>query len=199
MLLKRTILDGIADGRISLVFRRWRRPTVKKGGTLNTAIGVLAIDDIALIDARAIADQGSIQAGYATLTALKAELSKRTEGDIYRIAVRRVGADPRIALRADNRLSDEDFAVILARLERLDRESPWTSRMLDVIAAHPTTRAADLAAMFGQETAAFKVKVRKLKALGLTESLDRGYRLSPRGMAVRAHLNGQAPARADRP
>jgi hypothetical protein len=93
MLLKRTILDGIADGRISLVFRRWRRPTVKKGGTLNTAIGVLAIDDIALIDARAIADQDSIQAGYATLTALKAELSKRTEGDIYRIAVRRVGAD----------------------------------------------------------------------------------------------------------
>jgi hypothetical protein len=190
MLLKRTILDGIADGRISLVFRRWRRPTVKKGSTLNTAIGVLAIDDVALIDARAIADRDSIQAGYATLTALKAELSKRTEGDIYRIAVRRVGADPRIALRADNRLSDEDFAVILARLERLDRGSPWTLRMLDVIAAHPTTRAADLAAMFGQETAALKVNVRKLKALGLTESLDRGYRLSPRGMAARAHLNG---------
>ena len=126
MLLKRTILDGIADGRISLVFRRWRRPTVKKGGTLNTAIGVLAIDDIALIDARAIADQDSIQAGYATLTALKAELSKRTE---------------------------------------LPHRRPSGRR----------------------------------RSLGLTESLDRGYRLSPRGMAVRAHLNGQAPARADRP
>jgi hypothetical protein len=98
MLLKRTILDGIADGRISLVFRRWRRPTVKKGGTLNTAIGVLAIDDIALIDARAIADQDSIQAGYATLAALKAELSKRTELPHRRPSGRRRSAH-RIACR----------------------------------------------------------------------------------------------------
>jgi hypothetical protein len=30
--------------------------------------------------------------------------------------------------------------------------------------------------------------VRKLKALGLTESLDVGYRLSPRGEALMAHL-----------
>jgi hypothetical protein len=31
---------------------------------------------------------------------------------------------------------------------------------------------------------AFKLNVRKLKELGLTESLDIGYRLSPRGEAV---------------
>ena len=33
---------------------------------------------------------------------------------------------------------------------------------------------------------AFKLNVRKLKALGLTESLEVGYRLSPRGAAFLA-------------
>ncbi|WP_225771433.1 hypothetical protein [Inquilinus sp. Marseille-Q2685] len=36
----------------------------------------------------------------------------------------------------------------------------------------------------GREIAAFKTDVRKLKALGLTESLKVGYRLSPRGRAL---------------
>jgi len=40
-----------------------------------------------------------------------------------------------------------------------------------------------LAAELGYETAWFKNNVRKLKALGLTESLEVGYRLSPRGRA----------------
>jgi hypothetical protein len=45
------------------------------------------------------------------------------------------------------------------------------------------TRAADLAASFGRETQPFKLDVRKLENLGLTLSLDVGYRLSPRGEA----------------
>lgn len=44
-------------------------------------------------------------------------------------------------------------------------------------------RAANLAALLGRETLPFKADVRRLKALGLTESLDVGYRLSPRGRA----------------
>ena len=55
--------------------------------------------------------------------------------------------------------------------------------MLETIAAQPATRAADLAAQFGRETLPFKTDVRKLKNLGLTESLEVGYRLSPRGAA----------------
>jgi hypothetical protein len=35
----------------------------------------------------------------------------------------------------------------------------------------------------GRERAPFKLDVRKLKNLGLTESLEIGYRLSPRGRA----------------
>ena len=47
-------------------------------------------------------------------------------------------------------------------------------------------RAGDLAAELGMERLPFKTDVRKLKALGLTESLDVGYRLSPRGTAFLA-------------
>lgn len=39
-------------------------------------------------------------------------------------------------------------------------------------------------ALMGQEKLHFKTDVRKLKALGLTESLEVGYRLSPRGTAL---------------
>ena len=57
--------------------------------------------------------------------------------------------------------------------------------MLDLIARRPATRAPDLAAELARDTAPFKADVRKLKELGLTESLERGYRLSPRGRAYR--------------
>ncbi|WP_225214770.1 hypothetical protein [Cellulomonas avistercoris] len=42
-------------------------------------------------------------------------------------------------------------------------------------------RAPDLAAELGRERDPFKLDVRKLKALGLTQSFDVGYALSPRG------------------
>jgi hypothetical protein len=47
-------------------------------------------------------------------------------------------------------------------------------------------RAGDLADACGRERLDFKLDVRKLKALGLTESLSVGYRLSPRGAAYLA-------------
>jgi hypothetical protein len=55
--------------------------------------------------------------------------------------------------------------------------------VLELIDARPGVRAGDLADSFGMERLAFKADVRKLKALGLTESLEVGYRLSPRGAA----------------
>ena len=56
--------------------------------------------------------------------------------------------------------------------------------MLALIAANPERRAPDLAASLGRETLPFKRDVRKLKELGLTESLAVGYRLSARGRAL---------------
>ena len=69
---------------------------------------------------------------------------------------------------------------------------PWTREALALIEANPARRAPDLAAELGRETAPFKRDVRKLKELGLTESLEIGYRLSPRGAAL---LGGDARER----
>ena len=55
-------------------------------------------------------------------------------------------------------------------------------------------RAGDLAASAGRERHPFKTDVRKLKELGLTESLEVGYRLSPRGRALLERL-GEPRAR----
>jgi hypothetical protein len=57
-----------------------------------------------------------------------------------------------------------------------------------MIRDRPGVRAADLAGDFGRETLPFKRDVRRLKELGLTESLEVGYRLSPRGRAFLATL-----------
>jgi hypothetical protein len=48
----------------------------------------------------------------------------------------------------------------------------------------PNTHAQILAEQIGLTIPTFKPWVRKLKALGLTESLRPGYRLSPRGQKV---------------
>jgi hypothetical protein len=80
-------------------------------------------------------------------------------------------------------------AEIDRRLQRLDRAAshgPWTAGTLAIIAERPEVRAAELAAALGRERAPFKLDVRKLKALGLTLSLEKGYRLSPRGEAYLA-------------
>jgi len=177
-------LAAIAAGEITLAFRRWRRPTVKAGGTLRTPAGLLAIDAVDVVAPDAITRREARRAGLADADAVRAAL--RGDGTLYRIAFHVAGPDPRVALRARSRLDAGERAEIAARLARLDRASshgPWTEATLRAIAAAPGTRAADLAAGFGRERLSFKADVRKLKALGLTESLEVGYRLSPRGLA----------------
>ena len=48
MLFRQHVLAEIASGDVTLAFRRWTKPTVKAGGTLRTAVGVLAIDAVDL-------------------------------------------------------------------------------------------------------------------------------------------------------
>ena len=194
MLLKRETLEGIADGRITLAFRRWKRPTVRAGGELRTAIGVLGIDGVDVIGESDITESDARAAGYPTRDALLAELNRRADGDLYRVALHLAGDDPRTALREQDALDAEAVAAIAARLARFDRSSrhgPWTETVLRLIETSPGVRAPDLAASLGRDTQPFKRDVRKLKELGLTESLEVGYRLSPRGRAWLATLDGE--------
>lgn len=192
MLFKNHILNGIADGTVSLAFRRWKQARVKKGSQLHTPVGLLEIGSVTVVSELDINESEAICAGYSTPEELLKEMhSFSREGNIYRIEVTRVGPDPREALREQDDLTDEQFEELHTRLKRLNNASssgPWTAVFLKLIDGHPGVRAAELAAEIGWETEKLKLNVRKLKNLGLTISLGTGYRISPRGKSVMSKL-----------
>lgn len=185
MLLRHDVLQGIESGRISVVYRKWSRPRVRPGSHLRTAVGVLEVTGIDEVDPAGLTEAHAAAAGVDSVEALLVVAGDR--GDIlYQIRLRLVGDDPRVALRSTIPDQSERLAII-ERLDRLDRSSTngaWTRETLLLIRANPGVRAEDLARSIGREKQPFKLDVRKLKELGLTESLQIGYRLSPRGEAV---------------
>lgn len=190
-------LEGIANGSIDRAFRRWERPRVEAGGRQLTAIGVIGFDSVETVAREAVTDVEAARAGFESAAQLIGFLDRREAGDIHRVMLRVVGPDPRVALR-DAVPDAAEIDHLCRRLDRLDRASshgPWTRDVLELIAANPERRAGELAAEVGRERLAFKVDVRKLKQLGLTESLPIGYRISPRGRAVLERLReGVRPA-----
>src|SRR5262245_42636286 len=199
MLFERRLREGIHDGSITLAFRRWRRLQVTAGGRYRPGLDlveVVAWDEVGLASISAV---GARQAGYGSVEALRSDLRGDAAIPLYRLEFRRLDEpDPRTMLAASADLSDQDAAEITRRLARLDRNGTWTLSMLRLIAARPGTRAADLALEFGCEKEWLKGNVRKLKDLGLTISLDTGYRLSPRGEAyLKARGGPKRRSRAD--
>ena len=195
MMFRQRFLDGIRDGTVTLAFRRWTRPSVRSGGTLLTPIGQLSITLVDEVPMTRISDADARRAGYASRGDLVAELQSRDEGKVYRIELGAVRADPRVRLRESAVLSTNDIHLIEERLRRLDERSargPWTRQTLDLIRSRPGVRAGDLCGLVGLELHPFKTNVRKLKTLGLTESLEVGYRLSPRGVSFMRESDGEA-------
>ena len=189
------MLQRIAAGEVDTLFRRQIRATVRSGGTLRTAIGMLDILEVTPIALTDITADDARRAGFATVDDVIAMLEEKADGTDYRVRVRPGGADPRVTLRNDDQLSPDDLADVTMRLDRLDTRSshgPWTTSTLRLIAERPHVRAPDLAECVGLDTAAFKGDVRKLKALGLTISHSPGYELSPRGRVVLQHLDALA-------
>ncbi|MGE7775474.1 hypothetical protein ACQKLP_12165 [Chitinophaga sp. NPDC101104] len=186
MLFREKILEPIRQGKVKLAYRRWKRPTVKAGGTLLTAIGLLHIDAVDEVPLKDITDATARESGYATRQALLTELDKR-EGTLFRIRFHYGGDDPRIALRESGDLDAGEMEKLLKKLEGLDQRSPyghWTKRALGIIRQRPAERAGNLAEALQIDKDWLKVSIRKLKNMGLTESLEVGYRLSPRGETV---------------
>jgi len=193
MLLTNKVLDQIKAGNITLIFRRWKRAGVKAGGTQMTQRGVIGIDEVDVLEESKITAKDAKAAGFATKQELIDQLYDRDgeECELYRIKVRYIGEDPRKALRTNADLSDKELNDIIEKLRRLDTGSQrgnWTQLYLQMIHDQPNIHAAILAAQIGLDIPTFKPWVRKLKALGLTESLRPGYRLSPRGEKVLSEL-----------
>jgi hypothetical protein len=145
-------------------------------------VEVTTVDPVAAVG---ITDHDARGAGFASADAARAWIARRGDGDLYRVGLTLVGEDPRIALRADADLDAAAVDDIRTRLARMDRAAPepWTRAYLELVAARPAVVARELAAGIGMERDPFKIRVRRLKELGLTESLEVGYRLSPRGRA----------------
>jgi hypothetical protein len=187
VLLNRATAEGIANGCITVVLRRWDAPRAKPGGTQRTVVGTIRIDDVAehAGSYRVTAAQARA-AGYPDAKSAQSELDRRPARHTYVITVSYLSPDERPDLAANDHLSlsAADIEAIAARLDRWDAATaPWTRQYLKMIGANEAVRAPDLAARVGLDVPRFKRRVRQLKGLGLTISLDVGYRLSPRGRA----------------
>ena len=187
--------DAIARGELTLTFRRWRRPQARTGGRYRVGAQVIEVTSVDRIEPSEITAADALAAGHesaeAALDAIRR--NQRKSGDanapLYRVAFRSLGeqADPRAVLAADSDLEQDEVDEITTRLAAMDRRArhgPWTRAALEAIADAPGRRAAELAADQNRETPRFKADIRKLKALGLTISLEVGYELSPRGQVV---------------
>ncbi len=192
VLLNRATAEGIANGTITLVLRRWDAPRAKTGGTQRTPVGTIHVDAVTeRPGGYRVTAAEAIAAGYPSAKAAQTDLDRRPARHTYLIAVSFLAPDERPALAADDALTDDEVTVITARLDRWDAAgSPWTREYLAMIGANEAVRAPDLAARVGLDVPRFKRRVRQLKGLGLTISLDVGYRLSPRG---RAYLSMTRP------
>jgi hypothetical protein len=185
VLLNRDTAEGIANGSITLVLRRWDVPRARAGGTQRTMAGTIRIDDVTEYPGgyRVTAAQARA-AGYPDAATAQKDLDRRPAKHTYAIAVSYLAPDERPDLAADDILSTADVEAIAERLDRWDAATqPWTRQYLAMIDANEAVRAPDLAERVGMDVPRFKRRVRQLKGLGLTISLEIGYRLSPRGRA----------------
>jgi hypothetical protein len=183
--------DEILAGEVTLTFRRWKRRQAVPGNAYRTFLGRIVVDSVEVVEPFDITVADARRAGASSVDSLLAGIGGSPELPLYRVEFHVVDEpDPRSVLAAAASLTDSDRRDLDDRLDRMDARSsggPWTRATLALIGERPGVRAADLATAVGRETQPFKTDVRKLKNLGLTESLEVGYRLSPRG---RAYVDG---------
>ena len=203
LLFQKRFHAPILSGEVGLTYRRWHKPHVRVGGRYRChPIGVLEVDALSLVGVGDIGDDDARLSGFSSRDELLAYLATGPAGPlvageaIYRIAFHHGGDGDRVEVALDADLGPGDVAAIAEKLERLDARGAWTATTLALIEERPRVAASQLAASLGRETAPFKVDVRKLKRLGLTQSFEVGYELSPRG---RAYLAAARPKKGRRP
>ena len=184
MMIPKAVLARLQEGGTVPAYRRWPVPRVRAGGTQLTAIGQVVFDAVTVVDEEDLTEQEAREAGAKDLAALRKALARNGTGKVHRVDLRLAGPDPRWELR--ERLPDAaEVTALTAKLDRLDAgpSGPWTREVLRWIRDRPGVVSTVVAEHLGRERWGLKTDIRKLKALGLTVSLEVGYRLSPRGAA----------------
>jgi hypothetical protein len=190
LLFQKRFLEGLVNGTITLTFRQWPKARVKPQSRYRVhPIGVVEVARVDRVRVADISERESIRAGFRDRDELLAYLKPAARGkfgprtELFRIELFYAGDGDRVSLALEDQLSVEDVDQIEARLARLDRDAPWTRETLRLIERFPRVAASKLAEKAGREKAPFKADVVKLKKLGLTQSFEVGYELSPRGKA----------------
>ncbi len=190
LLFQKRFQSGIVDGSVTVTVRLWDKPHVKAGGRYRVhPIGVVEVDAVAQVPFGSISEADARRAGFTSLGELTAYALPVAKGPltaatpVFRVEFHHGGDGDRVPIALVAKLSKEDVAELCRRLKRFDAKKPWTKQTLALIAKRPKIAASKLAASIGRETEPFKVDVRKLKKLGLTQSFEVGYGLSPRGRA----------------
>ncbi|NMG40748.1 ASCH domain-containing protein [Chelativorans sp. ZYF759] len=184
MLFNQRILEGIAHGDVTLAFRRWKRQQIRPGTRLRTALGEVRIGEVRQVEETAVSEDDARQAGFDSLAGLWRDLREGEDRRLFRIAIDGLAQDTRVALREDAVLGAEETSALTKKLARWDKANGsdgYHRRVLQSIAGKPATPAVELAKLLDVEKLKLKRDIRKLKEIGLTESLKVGYRLSPRG------------------
>ena len=183
--------EAIRAGAVTCSFRHWKSPQAKVGGRYNLhpkgAIEVTGLQQIRVADARR---RDIRESGFTDLGALCDYLKVQADDLVYLVEFRFLG-DVTVKAPPIRKLSVTEAQNLALNLRNMDARSsrgPWACRTLALIDNHPGTRAVELAAKLDWETAPFKANVRKLKKLGLTESLEVGYQLTERGRDVLSAL-----------
>jgi hypothetical protein len=192
MLFQRRFHERIRSGEIRCTVRIWQRPHVKVGGRYALGTGAIVVDEIHETRVEDITATLARRCGFPSLVDL---LKTAKHGLGERVFVIDFHYDGETSARPRPKIgtvSAEELAELVPRLDAMDRRSKigaWTLGTLRAIEARPGVLAAKLARSLGRPRDDFKRDVRKLKTLGLTFSLEIGYRLTPKGAALLAGLS----------
>ena len=184
MQFTREFKAGIRAGTVTRSYRVWKKPQARVGGRYNLhPDGVIEVTAISRVSPADITDEEAVAAGFADAARLRRFLG--TPLEVVLVEFDYLGAGLTGQPERD-RLASTELDILLGKLMKMDARSsaPWTAEVLAAIARNPGRRAGDLAVSFDWDTPTFKRQVRKLKALGLTRSLEVGYQLSERGEQV---------------
>lgn len=203
LLFQKRFHAGLVDGSVTRTFRLWDKPHVKPLGRYRVhPIGVVEVVSVVRRPLRELTNRDANAGGFVSREALIAYMAPvaktpLTEATlVFDVTLRHGGDGDRIPLALEDALTKDDVEAITERLARLDRDAPWTLKVLRLIERRPRVAASKLAASLGRETEPFKIDVRKLKKLGLTQSYEVGYEVSPRGQAwLRARGSRRAAKR----
>jgi hypothetical protein len=199
LLFQKRFHAGLVSGAVRLTFRRWQKPHVKPGGRYRChPIGVLQVDAVSRVRAADVTAADARLAGFSSVDELLGYAASAPGGpmgpetELWRVELHHGGDGDRVDVALDDALTADDIAAIRTRLERW---GDWPLPTMRLIQKHPRIAASKLAAKLGRDTLPFKVDVRKLKKLGLTQSFEVGYELSPRGTVFLAAAGKRRPVK----